>query len=223
MFLGIDVGNSTMKLGLSNGDGWLHIWRADSGVCANKDKFQVYMQKLFKTSDLNPELVSRCMIASVVPAYTGPVQEAIEDITGIAPMLLDVTMETGLQIETDTPEELGADLLAGASGAYRQVNSRCIVVDFGTATTLLAIQSQGVIAGAAICAGMRITAQALADSTALLGNIPLTPPENVLGRNTVEAMQSGLVLGHILHGGGIGITHGKGNRPGKSSCYRRLG
>jgi type III pantothenate kinase len=110
---------------------------------------------------------------------------------------VDAGTDTGISLEVDHPTQVGADLIAGAAGAYALVKGQCIVVDFGTATTVMAVEPPGVLAGGAICAGLKVSAEALTGKAAQLQNIPLEMPASVMGKNTVECMQSGLVSGHL--------------------------
>jgi type III pantothenate kinase len=106
-------------------------------------------------------------------------------------------VRTGIDIRADHPSEVGADLVADALAAYRRFNSPCIVVDFGTATTFTCVVPPGALVGVAIAPGVGTAAQALAQQAAQLPQVPLTPPCKALGKNTRQAMQSGLVFGFV--------------------------
>jgi type III pantothenate kinase len=132
-----------------------------------------------------------------VPQLTQTISEVFENRSHVEALVLNGNVNTGLKINTKSPESVGADLIADAVGAYNLVHDNCIVVDFGTATTVFAVQNPGELIGGAICAGLKVTIDALVGKAAQLSQIPLEPPPNVIGKNTIEAMQSGLVLGHI--------------------------
>lgn len=197
MFLAVDLGNSNIVLGVYHDKEWLKVWRTETVSGKSSGEYAVLGHTFFKQSGIEPKEITQGMIASVVPSLTGPMSKALADITGISPRELTHNTETGIVLETERPEEVGPDLIAGAVGAYERVRDTCIVVDFGTATTLMAIKNPGVLTGGAICAGLRITADALINSAELLDDIPLKPPSNVLAKETVGALQSGLVLGHV--------------------------
>lgn len=196
MFLAVDAGNSTIVLGVYDNDDWKEVWRIETDKNKVKDDYRSIFLSLFAQVGLSPESITKCMIASVVPHLTAHLQESLKELTGTNPVILTSDTDTGITLEADNPKEIGPDLIAGAVGGYHKVQDSCIVVDFGTATTLIAVQNPGRLTGGVICAGLRITVDALINKTALLGDIPLKAPARVLAQDTVEAMQSGLVLGH---------------------------
>ncbi len=196
MFLAVDAGNSTIVLGVYDNDDWKKVWRIETDKNKVKDDYRSIFLSLFAQAGLSPESITKCMIASVVPHLTAHLQESLKELTGTNPVILTSDTDTGITLEADNPKEIGPDLIAGAVGGYHKVQDSCIVVDFGTATTLIAVQNPGRLTGGVICAGLRITVDALINKTALLGDIPLKAPARVLAQDTVEAMQSGLVLGH---------------------------
>lgn len=196
MFLAVDAGNSNIVLGVYDNDNWKEVWRIETDKDKVKDDYRSIFLALFEQAGLSPERITKCMIASVVPHLTVHLQDSLKELTGITPAILTPDTDTGISLEADNPKEIGPDLIAGAVGGYYKVQDTCIVVDFGTATTLIAIQEPGRLTGGVICAGLRITVDALVSKTALLGDIPLKAPARVLAHDTVEAMQSGLVLGH---------------------------
>jgi type III pantothenate kinase len=133
----------------------------------------------------------------VVPPVTGALSKSLADLFHINPLLLNAQTDTGISLKAEHPERVGADLIADAVGAYGLIKDTCIVVDFGTATTLIAVEKPGILSGAAICAGLNVSIEALVGKTAQLQGIPLEIPASSLGNNTVKAMQSGLILGHL--------------------------
>lgn len=197
MFLAIDIGNSNIVLGVFHNGEWTHVWRLETETEKNRDEYAVSFRNLFEQSGIHPTEITQSMIAGVVPALTKYLQDVLKELTEVESFILTPHTETGISLGTDNPEEIGPDLIAGAAGAYHHVGDTCIVVDFGTATTLIAVKKPGMLTGGAICAGLKITAEALVNKAALLDDIPLEPPQNILAKGTVEAMQSGLVLGHI--------------------------
>lgn len=196
MFLAIDAGNSTIVLGIYRNDEWIQVWRIETDKDKSKDDYLSKFNCLFKQSNISSDGITQSMIASVVPHLTIHLKDALKELTGTTPFILNADTNTGISLESDNPKEIGADLIAGAVGGYHKTMNTCIVVDFGTATTLIAVKNPGILIGGVICAGLKITHDALINKTALLGDIPLKAPEHVLAHGTVEAMQSGVVLGH---------------------------
>lgn len=197
MFLAVDVGNSNIVLGIYANGSWAKVWRVETDPGKKRDDYLSQFRTLFEGAGLAAGDVRSSMIASVVPSLNGELAPAIEQLTRVRPIMLSHQSDTGIVMETDRPEEIGPDLIAGIVAGYHIMSGTCIVVDFGTATTLMAVKEPGVLTGGAICAGLKITAEALVGRAAMLSDIPLVPPPKVLARGTVEAMQSGLVMGHI--------------------------
>lgn len=197
MLLALDIGNSNIVIGASKNDGWEHQWRIQTDADKTADEYAVLFGNLFADSGLDYTAFEQIIISSVVPQLTQTISEVFENRAHTQAVILNGKVETGLTINTQSSETVGADLIADAVGAYEYFKDNCIVVDFGTATTVMAVQNPGELIGGSICAGLKVTVDALVGKAAQLSQIPLEPPPNVVGKNTVEAMQSGLVLGHI--------------------------
>lgn len=197
MFLAVDVGNSNIVLGIHANGSWAKVWRIETDPGKKRDDYLSQFRTLFEGAGLAAGDLNSSMIASVVPSLNNELASAIEQLTRVRPTLINHQSDTGIVMETDRPEEIGPDLIAGVVAGYQIMGGTCIVVDFGTATTLMAVKEPGVLTGGAICAGLKITAEALVGRAAMLSDIPLVPPREVLAKGTVEAMQSGLVMGHI--------------------------
>ncbi|NGP77812.1 type III pantothenate kinase [Balneolaceae bacterium YR4-1] len=196
MFLAVDAGNSNIVLGIYDGGEWIQVWRIETEKDKGSDDYRAIFLSHFEQADIPLETISGVMIASVVPHLTDHLQNALHELTGIMPLILGHHTDSGISLEADNPKEIGPDLIAGAVGAYHSTQDTCIVVDFGTATTLVAVEQPGRLTGGVICAGLKITIDALIGRTALLGDIPLRVPSKVLATDTVGAMQSGLIRGH---------------------------
>lgn len=197
MLLALDIGNSNIVMGVSHKGEWEHQWRIQTAADKTADEYAVLFGNMFREVNLDYQAFSRIIISSVVPQLTQTISKVFEKRSHVEALILNGKVDTGLKVNTKSPESVGADLIAGAVGAYALFRDNCIVVDFGTATTVMAVQNPGELIGGSICAGLKVTIDALVGKAAQLSQIPLEPPANVVGKNTIEAMQSGLVLGHI--------------------------
>jgi type III pantothenate kinase len=197
MLLALDIGNSNIVIGASENKQWEHQWRIQTDADKTADEYGVLFSNLFREVNLKYGDFSRIIISSVVPQLTQTISEVFEKRSHTKVLVLNGKIDTGIKLKTNSPESVGADLIADAAGAYDVFGENCIVVDFGTATTVIAVQNPGELIGGAICAGVKVTVDALVGKAAQLSQIPLEPPQNIIGRNTIESMQSGLVLGHI--------------------------
>ncbi len=197
MLLALDIGNSNIVIGVSKNGDWIHQWRIQTDADKTADEYGVLFYNLFDEIDLGYRQLDRIIISSVVPQLTQTIRDVFAKRSNVEPLILNGKVDTGITINTESPQAVGADLIADAVGAYSLAEQDSIVVDFGTATTLSAVTRAGEMTGVAICAGLKVTIDALVGKAAQLSQIPLEPPKNVIGKNTIEAMQSGLVLGHI--------------------------
>jgi type III pantothenate kinase len=197
MLLALDIGNSNIVIGASSNGKWKHRWRIQTDTDKTADEYSVLFNSLFSEAELGFSNFNRIIISSVVPQLTQTISEVFEKKSHTEALILNGEVETGLKIKRLNRKSVGADLIADAVGAYALFKDDCIVVDFGTATTLMAVQKPGELIGGSICAGLKVTIDALVGKTAQLSQIPLEPPKQVIGGSTMEAMQSGLVLGHL--------------------------
>ncbi|MCW9705756.1 type III pantothenate kinase [Fodinibius salsisoli] len=197
MLLALDIGNTNIVAGVSDEGVWKYQWRIQSDDSKTADEYGVLLQNLFTAEGLSYKKFDRIIIGSVVPQLTEVISEVFRRRAQTEAVVLNSTLDTGVKITTTSPKAVGADLIAGVAGACEMFEDDCIVVDFGTATTLVAVKKPGELVGGAICAGLKVTIDALVGKAAQLSQIPLVPPPNVIGKNTQESMQSGLVLGHL--------------------------
>ncbi len=195
MLLTIDIGNTNITLGGYEGDKLIFISRLSTDIRMTADQYAVQINDIVNLRGCGSQEIEDAIISSVVPIVGGAVARAIEYITGKAPMILGPGVKTGLNIKIDNPAQLGADLAAGAVGALGKYPLPCIIIDMGTATTLSVLDKNGAFLGGAIAAGIRSTLDALSSNTAQLPVINLQAPDSVIGSNTVDSMQSGLILG----------------------------
>ncbi|MGD8427059.1 MAG: type III pantothenate kinase [Balneolaceae bacterium] len=197
MLLALDIGNSNIVIGASRDGEWNYQWRIQTNADETSDQYAMLFKNLFEEVGLGFHDFDQIIICSVVPQLTHTVSEVFEKRSHTEPLVLNGEVKTGIEVKTASPHSVGADLIADAVGAYDVFKDNCIVVDFGTATTVMAVRKPGELIGGAICAGLKVTIDALVGKAAQLSQIPLEKPENVIGKNTTEAMKSGLVLGHL--------------------------
>ncbi|MBN1679223.1 MAG: type III pantothenate kinase [Anaerolineae bacterium] len=197
MLLAIDVGNTNTVFGVHDGHAWLHTWRVQTVQERMPDEYAVMFQMFLREAGLQLDQFDHAVLSSVVPQLTSGLRDMVAQRTGFDPLVVSATINTGVRIRTDFPNEVGTDRIADAVAAYDRFQGNCIVVDFGTATAFTIVAEPGDMIGAVLAAGLRTTADALTSHAAQLPQVALTPPPSVIGRNTVHAMQSGLVLGHI--------------------------
>ncbi len=197
MLLAIDIGNTNIVLGLTHDNTWIHHWRIKTDENRMPDEYAVLLHQLFAEKNLSLQQVNKIIISSVVPNLTEILSSMLASRTQINPIILNAETDTGIKIAISPANSTGSDIIANSVAAYTKFKNNCLVVDFGTATTLMAVKKPGILLGGAITAGLETTLEALVKKTSQLTKIELSPPENIIGNNTLSAMQSGLFLGHI--------------------------
>jgi type III pantothenate kinase len=200
MLLTIDVGNTHTVLGLFDGEDIVEHWRISTDARRTADELAVLLQGLMGMHPLlGEELgdgIDGISICSTVPSVLHELREVTRRYYGDIPsVLVEPGVKTGVPVLTDNPKEVGADRVINALAGMHLYGGPCIVVDFGTATTFDAVSSRGEYAGGAIAPGIEISVDALGARGAQLRKIELTRPRSVIGKNTVEAMQSGILYG----------------------------
>ncbi|MFQ5700458.1 MAG: type III pantothenate kinase [Acidobacteriota bacterium] len=196
MLLAVDVGNTHTTLGLFGDDSRLDgTWRISTDRERTADEYGVAFSSLLQTGGHARAAVSALAIACVVPPAVPPLREMSRRYFGADALLVEPGVRTGIAIRTDTPREVGADRIANAVAAHERYGSPVVVVDLGTAITLDAISEAGDYLGGIIAPGMAIAAEALFARAAKLPRVELRAPEQVIGKNTVASIRSGLVYG----------------------------
>lgn len=200
MLLTIDAGNTHTVLGLFDGEEIVEHWRVSTEARRTADELAVLFQGLMAMHPLlGEELgdgVNGIAICSTVPSVLHELREVTRRYYGDIPsVLVEPGVKTGVPILIDNPKELGADRLINAVAAVELYGGPCIIVDFGTATTYDAVSARGEYAGGAIAPGIEISVEALGMRGAQLRKVELARPRRVIGKNTVESMQSGILYG----------------------------
>lgn len=199
MLLAIDVGNTETKLGVfANGaNDLLHHWRVTTESRRTADEYGVFFTQLFATAGLRSREIDAVAIASVVPRLDHTLIEVCEKLFSVTPMVLEAQCQQLISIKTDRPAEVGADLVACAIGGRERYGVPLILVSYGTATVFTALSPQGDYLGVAIAPGINISIDALIGRTAKLPQVALDAPEHAIGRNTIEALQAGIIFGFV--------------------------
>ena len=196
MLLAIDIGNTNTVLGLFEGQALRADWRLETRAARTGDEYAALVATLFGLRGLALASVDAAAISSVVPAALFPIEQLCRRHLGIDPLIVGPGTKTGMPILYDNPREVGADRIVNGVAAHQRWPQGAIVVDFGTATTFDVITSRGEYAGGVIAPGLTVSADALYKATAKLPRVEIVRPKNVVGRNTVASIQSGLVLGY---------------------------
>jgi type III pantothenate kinase len=197
MLLAIDLGNTNLTLGLYQGEVLGPRWRLATVHDRMPDEYGLQFVGLLAHSGYSPQDLTGVCLASVVPPLTGRVVEACRSYLGQEPLVVDAGVKTGVRVRYEDPRAVGADRIVDAVAVQRLYGVPACVVDFGTATTFDAINADGDYLGGAIAPGINIAADALVSHTAKLPRVDLQRPPNPIGRNTVHAMQSGLLFGYV--------------------------
>jgi len=196
VILAVDIGNTQTVLGLLGDEGDLEgRWRVSTDATLTADEIRVKVGALLELDGYAWQDVAGIVVASVVPSLTAAYEELAERACGCTPLVVGPGIKTGLPVAYENPHEVGADRIVNALAAIAEHGAPVIVVDFGTATTLDVVDGSGAYLGGAIAAGIETSAEALFRRAARLSAVDLEPPARVVGRNTRESVQSGLLLG----------------------------
>lgn len=197
MLLVIDIGNSNIVFGLYEGEELRHHWRVATDRNKTEDEYGMLIKSLCDTVGLALRQVSGVIISSVVPPLNFTIERMCEKYLQQKALLVGPGIKTGLNIKYEYPREVGTDRIVNAVAAIHHYGAPLIVVDFGTATTFCYIDERGQYWGGAIAPGIGISTEALVSRAAKLPRIEIAKPSNVVGRNTIAAMQSGIYYGFV--------------------------
>ena len=197
MLLVIDVGNSNTVLGLYREQVLVHNWRLTTSRERTSDEWAMVTHELFTLAALSFADVSAVIISCVVPPLLKTLEELCQAYFKLKPCIVGPGTKTGMPILYDNPREVGADRIVNAVAAYSKRQSSLIVVDFGTATTFDYLSARGEYLGGAIAPGLVISAEALYTHASKLPRVEIACPPQVIAKNTVNSMQSGLFFGYI--------------------------
>lgn len=197
MLLAIDVGNTNIHMGIFDGESLRATWRMASDSQRMSDEYAGLLMPLFAARGLSLKDITEVVLVSSVPPLVTTLSELSRAYIGLDPLVIGAGIKTNMRILYDSPRDVGPDRIADAVAAYRLYGGPVIVVDLGTATVFDAISKEGDYLGGAIAPGIGIAADALFQRTSLLRRIELVAPKEAIGRNTTNAVQSGLVYGYV--------------------------
>ncbi|MBQ6999002.1 MAG: type III pantothenate kinase [Clostridia bacterium] len=196
MILTIDIGNTNIVLGGFLGDELKFVSRISTNIKKTEDEYAALIKSIVSLNDVKRTEVSGAIISSVVPPLNKTMQKALNKIYGVSAIVVGPGVKTGVNLLVDNPSQVGADLVCSTAAVYNYYKVPAIVLDMGTATKLSVVDKNGAFAGVSIIPGVEIGIAALAGGTAQLPQISLEAPKSVIGKNTIDAMQSGVVYGN---------------------------
>ena len=196
MILAVDVGNTHTVAGLYDTQDLAYHWRFVTEAERTADEYGVLLQSLFTARGLSLSCVTGIIASSVVPAMVKTLEDLAQTYFQLIPLIVGPGIKTGMPILYDNPREVGADRIVNAVAAYERYRTATIIVDFGTATTFDYVTQAGEYLGGAIVPGVGISLDALFHKTAKLYRVEMVKPPKIVGRNTVNAIQSGIYYGY---------------------------
>jgi type III pantothenate kinase len=203
MLLAIDIGNTQTHIGCFGPSELRQSWRLATNASATADELADLLSGLFALRGLSFEQIDAAIVSSVAPRLAPEYNRMCERYLGRECLIVGPAIRTGMPVRTESPHEVGADRIVNAVAAYERYASACIVVDFGTAITYDAISEAGEYLGGVIAPGIEISIEALAQRAAKLPQIDLAEPEAVIGRNTQQSIQAGVVYGFAAQVDGV--------------------
>lgn len=195
MILAIDIGNSHIVLGCIEDDRILFEARMATDRIKTSDQYCAELKSLLDLYQVDLKKIDGTIISSVVPPVLNAITESVRKLAGKRCMVVGPGLKTGLNVRIDNPAEVGSDLVVAAVAAMQEYGTPLIIIDMGTATTFSVVDKNKAYLGGAICPGVMISLDALTSRTSQLPGISLNMPKRVIGRNTVDCMQSGLLYG----------------------------
>jgi len=196
MILAVDIGNSNIVIGGISGNDILFEARLRTDSTKTSDEYCIDLKMILDVYGVNTRDVEGAIVASVVPQVLNSFKTALKKLTGKNALVVGPGLKTGLNIKIENPAQTGADLVVGSVAALREHKPPMIVIDMGTATTMIVLDETGALIGGCICPGVKISLDALTDRTALLPGLQLDQPRKAIGRNTIDCMRSGIMMGN---------------------------
>jgi type III pantothenate kinase len=197
MLLAIDIGNTNIVLGLYRGKKLVTHWRLATQAERTADEYGVILTQLVEHEGFRCAQISNIVVSCVVPPMLTMTQELATRFFKLEPLIVGPGIKTGMPILYESPKDVGADRIVNGIAAYEKYREACIIVDFGTATTIDLISKKGEYVGGAIAPGLSISLEALVQRASKLPRIEVVKPKEVVGRNTVNSIQAGIFYGYV--------------------------
>ena len=195
--LALDVGNTNTVVGLFEGEELRTHWRLTTHAERTADEVGMWLRQLLQWEGVETEALVDVAVSSVVPPMDPRLRDGVSRYLGKDAFFVEPGIRTGMPLRVDLPQELGADRLCDAVAAYEKHGGPCLVLDFGTAITWEVVSADGEYLGGAIAPGPGVTADALSSKTAKLPSVAMAPPPRVIGKGTVDSIQSGIFYGYL--------------------------
>ncbi|MGM0838752.1 MAG: type III pantothenate kinase [Bacillota bacterium] len=197
MIFVLDVGNTNTVIGVYEGEELKHHWRVETSRNKTEDEFGMIIKSLLEHVGLSFKDFEGIIISSVVPPIMFSLERMCQKYFHLKPLVVGPGIKTGLNIKYENPREVGADRIVNAVAGIHLYGSPLVIVDFGTATTYCYINEDKQYMGGAIAPGISISTEALYSRASKLPRIEIARPEGVIGKNTVSAMQAGILFGYV--------------------------
>ncbi|MFD6438527.1 type III pantothenate kinase [Peribacillus sp. NPDC060186] len=197
MIFVLDVGNTNTVLGVYDEDILKYHWRIETSRHKTEDEYGMVIKSLLQHEGLSFDQFDGIIISSVVPPIMFALERMCKKYFGIKPLIVGPGIKTGLNIKYENPREVGADRIVNAVAGIQEYGSPLIIVDFGTATTYCYINEDKQYMGGAIAPGINISTEALYSKASKLPRIEISRPDGIIGKNTVSAMQAGILYGYV--------------------------
>ncbi len=198
MLMVMDIGNTNIKTGLFVDGKLKNSWRLQTNHLRTADEYGTMMESFFNHLGIPTESVDGIIMSSVIPSMNYTMEHMCElYFHRRKVMVVSSELNLGLNIKYDLPSQLGSDRICNSVEAYHRYGGPCVVVDFGTATNFAVISEEGDFLGGLICPGIMVSADALVERAAMLHKVEYVMPEKVIGTNTKEGIQSGLIRGYV--------------------------
>jgi type III pantothenate kinase len=197
MLLAIDIGNTDVVFGIHDSVSWIHQFRISSSFSSRASDYEAHLRLRFLENSLKISDIDKAIISCVVPDQRAVLKEMVQQMFGLDPSAVGPEMYHLLKMEIPSPYEIGTDLVCNATYAYYTYKSTCVIVDFGTALTFTVVTGEGQILGVSIAPGLKTAVKALFSNTAQLPEVPLVMPDSAIGKNTVHAIQAGILWGYV--------------------------
>jgi len=196
MLLTVDIGNTNIFFGIFDNEKIVRSWRIATDKNKTSNEYGTIFCNLINLDDVNTKKLTGSIISCVVPTLIEVIKSALRTYIGVDSLIVEPGINTSMPILYKNPKEIGADRIANGVAAYNEFKKSVVVVDFGTATTFDCISERGEYTGGCIAPGLQISSEALYSAASKLPKVELIKPQNVIGKTTIESIQSGIIYGY---------------------------